>query len=155
IPTYTPQASTSEYIDVDGWHEPTALFNVRVTTPGGRVTSWISPGASSGTVKTPDGSIKIDNDLTSDAKGAKKIFMYFYDSGDSIAPKPGTWTLDFQRTTGATTGKLDTWIPVYYYGGTTPPTFAAGAWVDSTVTLCSPSTGDSIISVTAYTTKRN
>jgi hypothetical protein len=58
--------------------------------------------------------------------------------------------MDFQRNSGTTTGKIDTWVATWYYSGSTGPTFLSPDTLDL---VANPATGDSIISVGAYTTK--
>jgi len=151
VPTYSP--STGEYLDVQCWHASTALFQVRVTTPTGIQSAWIQPGATSGTVATADGAYTLSNDQTTNAKGRKEIDLYtWYQGGTTARPRTGTWKIDVQRLTGSTTGQLDAWIAGWRFGsGNVSPTF--GTNQDYTTTVASPATGDSVIAVTAYTTR--
>jgi len=151
IPTYSP--SNQEVLDVQSWHLSTALFQARVTTPTGIVGAWIQPNATSGTITTNDGTYSLSNDQTTNAKGRKLVELYIWSvGGTSPRPKSGTWKVDFQRLSGSTTGVVDSWISDWRFGsGGVSPTFSTN--VDMTTTLASPASGDSIIGVTAYTTR--
>jgi len=155
IPTYSP--STGEYLDVQAWHASTALFQVRVTTPTGIQSAWIQPGGTSGTVVTNDGAYTLTNDQTTNSKGRKEIDLYtWYQGGTTARPKSGTWKIDVQRLSGSTTGQLDAWIAGWRFGsGNVSPTFTngTGTVADNVTTIASPATADSVISVTAYTTR--
>jgi subtilisin family serine protease len=76
-----------------------------------------------------------------------------YDSGDSIAPKPGTWRIDVRRRTGATTGVFDAWInnETLGPGAASPVAFTSN--VDLGRLVSTPASADSVIAVGAYTTK--
>lgn len=151
IPTYSP--SNQEVLDVQAWHASTALFQVRLTTPTGIQGAWIQPGATSGTVNSTDGTYSLSNDQTTNPKGRKLVELYVWSPGGTApTPKAGTWKVDFQRLSGSTTGQVDAWIADWRFGsGGTPPTFSTNQ--DVTTTLGSPATGDSILAVTAYTTR--
>jgi hypothetical protein len=137
-------------VDIEAWHNSSAAFLAKLTSPNGFTTGWISPGSSSQTMNTTDGSFSLINDVVSNSRGAKQIRpqMWFGTS----PPKFGTWRLDVQRLASATSGVLDAWISnwVLETGGI-PPTFTSN--VNLTQLVQSPATADSVISVGAYTTK--
>jgi len=152
IPTYTPSAAVSEQLGVEGWHGAGASFNVRVTSPGGFTTGWVAPGAPRVTIPSTDGTFYVENDLTTNSKGAKQICTWIWDAGDGNVPRAGTWRLEVQRLTGATSGLLDAWISDWKFGsGGVSPAFTSS--VSYSQLLQSPATGDSIISVGAYSTR--
>jgi hypothetical protein len=150
VPTHTP--SSGEFLDVEAWHASVDQFQVRLTSPTGIQSAWIQPGASSGTVGTADGAYSIANDQTSNAKGRKAVKLYLsWLGGTNPIVKAGTWKVDVQRVAGST-GQLDAWISDWSLGsGNVSPSFATN--VMNTMTLASPSSGDSIIAVTSYTTR--
>jgi subtilisin family serine protease len=151
IPTYSP--STGEYLDMQSWHEPGAQFQVRLTTPSGFQSAWIQPGTGSGNISTADGAYYLNNDMTTDSKGAKEIEVYnYWSGGTNPRPKSGAWTLDVQRVAGASSGLLNAWIAAWRFGsGNVPPTFSTN--IDYTTQVASPATADSAIAVGAYVTR--
>ncbi len=152
IPSYTPTITINEYLEIEAWHEPTASFRVKLTSPGGYTTNWVNPGTSSGVIPTADGAILVQNATVTNSKGAKKIYVFLNDQGDNVPPAMGTWTLLVERVAGATTGVLDAWLTGWAFGTTlSTPVFTA--FVDPSRLVMSPATGDSIISAGAYTTK--
>ncbi len=152
IPTYTPSITINEYLEIEAWHEPTASFKVKLTSPGGYTTNWVNPGASSGVIPTADGAILVQNATVTNSKGAKKIYVFLNDQGDNVSPRAGTWTLQLQRQTGTSSGIAHAWVTGWAFGTTTStPVFTA--FVDPSRLVMSPATGDSIISAGAYATK--
>jgi hypothetical protein len=151
IPTYTPNVNVVEYLDIEGWHAPTATFAARVTSPSGQTTGWINPGGST-TISSVDGTFYLGNDVLTNSKGAKQIRAYLWDAGDGYAPKVGTWKLELQRQTAATTGvlrRVDRGLALRF------GQCRAGVHVERRLHAArhEPATGDSIISVGAFTTK--
>ncbi|MFH1017713.1 MAG: S8 family serine peptidase [Pseudomonadota bacterium] len=154
IPAYTPNAYTSEYLSIEAWHSPGAMFNAKLTTPNGFTTGWIAPGTPHNVLYTTDGSFYVDNDLATNSKGAKQILFVTWDRGDGVKPSAGTWTLDVQRLTGSTNEPLDAWITGWKFGSPyngVAPVFTSQ--INYTDLVMSPATGDSVISAGAYTTK--
>jgi hypothetical protein len=67
-------------------------------------------------------------------------------------PSVGTYMLEVQRLGPATTGRLDAWIADWKFGsGGVSPVFTSN--IDSSMQVCSPATGDYVISASAFTTK--
>src|SRR5204862_1523055 len=64
VPNYAPNVSVTEFLDIEGWHNAGAVFNARLTSPGGFTTGWISPGAQSPNIETTDGLLILRNDVT-------------------------------------------------------------------------------------------
>ncbi len=152
LPTYSPGPAGWEYVEVEGWHETSASFDVKVTSPGGYATSWITPNTSSGIVSTADGTLLVDNAIETNAKGAKRIRVYVWDRGDGFKPKVGTWKVSVKRRSGTSSGLLDAWVSVWRLGsGGVSPAFTT--FIDYTRLVDSPATGDNVIGVGAYTTK--
>ena len=153
IPTYTPLNGISELVQIEGWHDASASFDIKLTSPRGYTTNWIAPNATSGTVRSADGSLRVSNAQVTSVKGGKQVLIAAYDSGDSIAPRPGTWRIDVRRRAGATTGIFDAWInsEVLGPGAATPVAFTSN--VDLGRLVSTPATADSVIAVGAYTTK--
>ena len=153
IPTYTPLNGISELVQIEGWHDASASFDIKLTSPRGYTTNWIAPNATSGTVRSADGSLRVSNAQVTSVKGGKQVMLTAYDSGDSIAPYPGTWRIDVRRRSGATTGTFDAWInsEVLGPGAATPVAFTSN--VDLGRLVSTPASADSVIAVGAYTTK--
>jgi subtilisin family serine protease len=151
IPTYSP--STGEYLDMQSWHQPGAQFQVRLTTPSGLQSAWIQPGGQTGTVASADGAYYVNNDVTTATNGTKEIEVYtWWLGGTNPKPKTGTWTLDVQRVSGASSGLLHAWIAGWRFGsGNVSPAFSTN--IDYTTQVASPATADSAIAVSAYTTR--
>jgi subtilisin family serine protease len=153
IPTYTPNQSVSEVLYVEGWHDGSASFDVKLISPTGLQTVVYAPGSSSGFLETADGTLSIQNDITSNAKGAKQILvMVAYGNAGSAHPRSGTWRINVKRRTGSSSGLGHWWISDSVFPTTVLPAFT-GASVDTATTVTSPATGDSVIATGAYTTK--
>ena len=152
VPTYTPSTSVTEFLDVEGWHNASAVFSARLTSPGGFTTGWIAPGAQSPNIETTDGLLILRNDITTNSKGAKQIRVLIGETSTGVSPKVGSWKLELQRQTSATTGLFDAWISDWRFGsGNVSPVFTSQ--VNYTELIDSPASADSVISVGAYTTK--
>ncbi len=153
IPTYTPSLSQHETIYIEGWHEPSSAFDVKLISPTGITSATIAPGAESGYVETADGTILIQNDRVTNSLGAKQIVVYVsYGVEGTARPRAGTWKINIKRRSGTTSGLIHWWLSQYLLGTTTLPAFT-GAGIDTACTVSSPATGDSVISSGAYTTK--
>ncbi len=153
IPTYTPSPTLNEILYIEGWHNGSASFDVRVISPTGIQTSVIVPGGSSGYLETADGTLFIQNGITTNTLGAKQILvMVAYGNDGSPRPRSGTWRINVQRRSGTTTGLSHWWISDYVFATTVRPAFS-GAAIDTSTTVSSPATADSVISTGAYTTK--
>src|SRR5204863_9933315 len=64
----------------------------------------------------------------------------------------GTWKLDVQRLSGASSGLLHAWIAGWRFGsGGVSPAFTTN--IDYTMQVASPASADSAIAVSAYTTR--
>ena len=147
IPTYTPSMSVSELIECEGWHDPSVSWNIRLTGPLGATTGWVTPGNSVNMTTTVDGGIYVENDVNSSSSGAKKIRVRAYEF--VLPPTMGTWTIE---TDAVNDGRLDLWLTESIFSAIIGPTIFTSN-VDSTQTILSPSTADSVIAVGAYTTK--
>lgn len=153
IPTYTPSISQHEAFAIEGWHDPTASFDIKLTSPTGIATAVIAPGTESGYLTTADGTLLVRNAMTTATSGAKQILISVsYGTDGTARPRSGTWKVNLKRRTTATTGVAHMWIVSYLFGSTTPPAFT-GAAIDTAVTVTSPATADSVISTGSYTTK--
>ena len=153
IPTYTPSQSQTEYIILEGWHDASASFDVKLISPTGITSTTVLPGVNLGYVVTNDGTILIQNGITTNLKGAKQILVSVaYGTPGTARPKSGTWRVNLKRRTGTTSGTCHMWVSQHFFATTTLPAFS-GVTVDTAYTVSSPATGDSIISTGAYTTK--
>ncbi len=153
IPTYTPSISQHEALVIEGWHDPSAAFDVKLISPTGITTAVLTPGTQSGQIVTADGTYIIQNDILTNLLGAKQIMVYVgYGVNGSPRPRSGTWKLNIKRRSGTTTGTAHWWIAQSLFGSTILPAFT-GAGIDTAYTVTSPATGDSIISTGSYTTK--
>jgi len=153
IPVYTPSISQSEAINFEGWHDPSASFDVKLTSPTGISTPTIAPGTDSGFLVTNDGTLYVRNAMTTSTSGAKQILINVsYGTAGTARPRSGTWRINLKRRTGTTTGLAHMWLVSYLLGSTTPPAFT-GSLIDTACTITSPASADSVISTGAYTTK--
>src|SRR5436309_7051932 len=124
VPAYTPSGMVPEMLDIQGWHAPSAVFSARLTSPSGFTTGWIAPGSASPSNITTDGAFLVQNDITANSKGAKQIRAYLSENGAS--PKAGSWRLELQRQTNATSGLYDAWIADWQFGsGGVSPVFTS------------------------------
>jgi subtilisin family serine protease len=151
VPVAIQNPTINEYVEIEGWHNPTASFKVKLTSPSGYTTNWINPGASSTTLITTDGAFFVQNAMETSSKGGKKVRVYLYETG-GVLPRTGTWRIDAQRLSGTTTGLLDAWVSDWYLdSGTDSLRFTSN--VNLTKLIPSPATADSVIAVGAYVTK--
>lgn len=152
----TSTTTPGHYLDIEMWHNPTASFEVRLTSPNGGFTSaWIQPGGSTGTILTSDGAYQLYNNTVTSAKSGvtvgKQIRVYLFNNGGNNPIRSGNWTIEVHRLT-STTGRVDAWIADWYVGsGGTSPQFTTN--IDTSTCIASPATADGVIAVSAYTTK--
>lgn len=152
IPPYAPSGSVLEYVELEGWHDPTASFDVKLTSPTGINTGWILPGASANLPSSTSGGIYLENAVTSSSSGAKKTRVYLSDTGYGYAPQAGVWKIEVRRRSGTQSGRFDSWIVGEVLpGADLPVAYTLG--IDATMLVRSPATGDNVIAVGAYTTK--
>jgi subtilisin family serine protease len=153
IPTYTPSQTQTEYLILEGWHNSSASFDVKVISPSGITSTTVLPGIQTGYVVTNDGTVLIQNGITTNLVGAKQILVTVaYGTPGTPRPKSGTWRVNLKRRSGTTTGTCDFWVSQHFFATTVLPAFS-GSTVDTAGTVTSPATGDSIISTGAYATK--
>ncbi len=153
IPTYTPSQTQTEYLLIEGWHDPTATFDIKLISPTGITSATVAPGAQTGYVETADGTILIQNDVVTNQLGAKQILVTVaYGTPGTARPKTGTWRINVKRRSGTTSGTSHWWVSQHFFATTTLPAFT-GSLIDTASTVSSPATADSIISTGAYTTK--
>lgn len=155
IPPYSP--STGETLEVQMWHDPASYFQVQMTSPNGITSSVIAPGVSTGVITTADGSYVIANDTTTATKNGVTLwklidFSVYWQGGSTARPAAGAWTISVTRVSPSTNGRIDAWIANWLFGsGGKSPYFTTN--IDLSMTAASPSTGDNIVSVSAYTTR--
>lgn len=154
IPSYEESPSISEYFEFEGWHDSGASFNIKLTSPNGYSTGWITPNNSSGIINSPDGSMLLENAQIANSKGAKKIYGSINDITN--APAVGTWTIEVQRLGRTIDGTIDFWLSDWLLNGFEPGVFPAFiSHVEMNKLLLSPSTGNGIISVGAFVSKNS
>lgn len=153
IPSYTPSQSQGEALFIEGWHDPAASFDIKLISPTGITSQTITPGSQSGYVETADGTILVQNSITTSLSGAKQLLIFVgYGTIGTARPKVGTWRINIKRRSGTSSGTSHWWVAQHVFGTTTLPAFT-GAGIDTASTVSSPATADSIISTGAYTTK--
>jgi len=151
IPAYSASPNP-EYLDIEGWHNSTAAFKAKLTSPTGQTSNWVNPGVEFTNLTCSDGAFRIQNGTLTNSKGAKQLRVFIWDSDPTLPPRPGTWTLEVQRQSGTTSGVLDAWISDWVLGsGGVAPAFTSQ--VDYARTVANGATADSVISAGAYTTK--
>ncbi len=153
IPTYIPSISQHETIVFEGWHDGSAGFDVKLISPTGISTPVITPGTQSGYLETNDGTVLVQNGMTTNSLGAKQVLIYVgYGTTGTALPRSGTWRINIKRRSGTSSGVSHWWMAQSVLGSTTLPAFT-GAGIDTASTVTSPATADSVISTGAYTTK--
>lgn len=152
IPSYNPSQSVLEFVDAEGWHDPTASFDVKLTSPTGYSTGWVTPGTYVNLPASNNGGIYVENAVNSSPSGAKKMRLYLSDTGYGYSPTPGTWTFEVKRLGGTQTGRWDGWLTGWAFPGTNDVAKFTSS-VELARVIRSPATGNSVISVGAYTTK--
>jgi hypothetical protein len=160
IPFTTPPRGTgteNAYIAIEGWHDPSASFDLQLIAPSGAATSIVAPTGNSGTVDAPDGRLYLQNDLAADdTSKAKRAYIYLQSRafGDNL-PVAGTWTIKVTRRGG--TAPLDFWLTTWKYPvDVTQPIkipYFSGLGADATHTITSPGTADNVITTGAYTSQ--
>lgn len=153
VPTYTPTPTINETVEGEAWHNLTASFSVRLSSPNGISTGWVTPNTQVNILSTADGSIQLQNALTAQttSKG-KRIYYRIYDAGDQIPPRVGTWKIEIERLSGTTTGVLDLWITGIALGGSAGAVTFTSSATSLTMTW-SPGTADSVITSNSYVSK--
>lgn len=151
LPAYTPTTVAPENLVIEGWHDsPSAVFKVKLRSPSGYESAWISPGASSGYVTVGDGSYIVDNGLITNSRGARLISINIYRASTTTPhPTAGTWSLYVNRT-GGWSGVCDFWVSSWKLSTTVSPTFGSP---DFAMSITSPASGDKVIATGAYSTK--
>lgn len=153
IPTYTASQSQTEYLILEGWHDASASFDVKLISPTGLTSATVLPGTQTGYVQTNDGTTLIQNGTTTNQLGARQILVSVaYGTPGTARPKTGTWKINLKRRTGTSTGTAHFWVSQHFFATTLLPAFT-GSTVDTAYTVSSPATADSIISTGSWTTK--
>ena len=65
----------AEYLAIEGWHDATAAFDIKLKSPNNISTAVISPGANSGNISTTDGMTYLENDQQSTPKAKLKLLQ--------------------------------------------------------------------------------
>ncbi len=156
IPLYSPVSPPGSYVMMEGWFNKQDTISVRVVTPGGAIVGPV-PVTSGAHVDTPDGTVSI---LFNDLAGAPfppgtwdpDIRLEISITDDHHVISSGTWSIEVGAVALHLAGKVDMYLTQYDLGPDTPSIrFTLGA--DSTKTIRSPASADSVISVGAYSTR--
>jgi len=138
----------ADQIYIDSWFDftiPGLAVEVKVTTPSGSTTGWLSFSTSSYSISTIDGKITVES-VSNEYNGSGNIFIMISDS-DSTQIKEGNWQISFRTTNGTTL--IHSWMltsdGIYSY-------FNNG---DNYYTISSSFLLDDVITVGAFTTKTN
>jgi hypothetical protein len=151
ISAYTPTTVFPEAVFLEGWHDPSASFRVKLRSPGGTESGWIDPGETSGSVGTLEGTYRIDNATLTNSKGGKLIAVNVWRSGTAgTHPSSGTWTITLSREPGTASGICHFWVAHWNLGGGDAPVFRNP---DPGFTIACPATADEVIATGAYATK--
>lgn len=150
IPTYTPTTLTNESLFLEGWHDGSATYRVKLSSPGGFQSAWIETGGTSGAITVADGTYIVDNDRVTNSRGAKMIGITVYrNSTTSPHPGVGNWTITLTRT-GGSSDVCDFWVSSWKLGTVTSPSFVSP---DFSHMITSPGSADGVICTGAYSTK--
>src|SRR5439155_13855084 len=96
----TPSSSGQfDFVQIEGWHNDSASFDVQLTTPSGIRTQVISPAATSGYVSTTDGAVTLTDDQVANDRASHQIVVYLAATSGYFI-RPGTWTLTVTRRSG-------------------------------------------------------
>jgi subtilisin family serine protease len=150
VPSYTQTTSTPENVYIEAWHDASASFDIKLTSPSGISTPLLSPGASNNNQSTTDGEIYVENDVQSTTR-SKRIYAYFY-RGVTYHPAAGAWKLTVTRRSGTTSGVCDFWISNWSLLSSTYPAFVTPV-KDESRTVTSPATADSVLATGAYSSR--
>jgi minor extracellular serine protease Vpr len=150
VPSYSPTTLAPENVFIEGWHDGSSTYRVKLRSPTGIESAWIETGGTSGALSTASGTITVDNDRVTNSRGAKLIQIIVYRaSTTSPHPAMGNWTIVLTRT-GGSNPVCDFWVSTWKLGTVTSPTFTAA---DMSHLITSPGTADGLITTGAYATK--
>jgi subtilisin family serine protease len=158
----------NDYVFFDGWYPGGSEFRVQITTPSGKKypssfggrnrTLWKTNGNAGGFC-TPEGFIYVANMNGADTfweatNGDNNLYIEISDYSSTTCagsePAAGTWTIDIIDASGG--GELHAWNGSA--GGMTAADIAHnGVESDNALTVGSPGTAASVVTVGAYMTK--
>jgi len=146
VPTYTSSPYFTDFVEIEGWYESGNNFSITVRAPNGTSYGPVAKGASLNQ-STPSGYLMVANGTYTNSQGDAQVYFNVSRNGTNYVAQ-GLWTITVSAQTGS--GQTDFWMTQYYLSGSTP---AMEGGVSFEKTVVTPATGDSILSVAAYTTK--
>ncbi len=157
LPAYTPKNGVRDYLQLNGWFQEGDSFSVSIEPPRGLVSGPYSPRGYGGWEDTPDGLIDVCfGNCTMAGKNTLPRYemLITLDDGYGHPPAAGLWKLHFTTLTMDSASRGDLYVREQDLGAAS---VAMAYWVDgadSSRTVQSPASADSVIAVAAYTTKR-
>ena len=161
VPNYTQRPGAVDHVDLQGWFSASDSFEVWVVTPYDLRYGPVhcSRGGSGATWTTPNGEISVCSGSCTQSSlipAELLISLGHSDQGVGTTPAPGPWALEITPLPPIfVSGRLDIYVMEQDLGPTTEsvPTVT---WTnaDSSRTVLSPASADSVIAVGAHTTKK-
>jgi hypothetical protein len=150
VPSYVPDAGTqNDVIWLEAWYGSSSNMSITLTAPGGAAALGpISRGAVN-SVDTGSGALVLDNGTSTTVSGDVEVLMNIFDFTAGNPPASGTWNIRVANV-GASPASIDLWMNQATLGE--DPEWS-GLVATRTKMISSPSSGDSILCVAAYTTK--
>jgi len=135
----------SNSISIDGWYKSNTNFSVSVKTPKGTTVGPVARGGYADVI-TADGEVFLTNGTVTNAKGDYDVSIAVQTNPSTGVMGGGIFTITGTSVSGS--GPFDLWMGDVSMPGTMPA-FTTG--LSYAETVVSPATGDSVISVGAYT----
>ncbi|MBL7093384.1 S8 family serine peptidase [candidate division KSB1 bacterium] len=145
IPTFTPNNSNmDDYVIFEGWYDASQSYKVKIFTPGNNIFGPVSSGNEFGK-DTDEGAVFISNAKggPSNLNGDKQIQIQVYDYSTDKTPKPGTWKVIIEGSSGT----FNLWLA----GSSMDASLTSN--IDYSMIVGTPGTAFNAVTVGAYITK--
>ncbi|HEX7880423.1 MAG TPA: S8 family serine peptidase [Candidatus Eisenbacteria bacterium] len=156
VPAYAAAVgANNDYVILDCYYNGSANMSVTVTSPGPTpvVLGPITKGTNGGSGASLAGTIYAENGFTPSASGATNILIQVFDSNSARTPRVGVWTVTLTPVATVASTECDLWLADFHLGTAgVAATFTSD--VENAELVGTPGTGNSIISVAAFTSKQ-
>jgi len=157
VPAYTAAAgANNDYVVIDAYYNGSANMTVTLTSPGPTpvIVGPIAKGLNGANAASLAGNMYVENGFTASPSGATNIFIQVYDSNSARTPRVGVWTVTLTPVATVASTECDLWLSDFHLGTAgTAATFTSDA--ENAELVGTPGTGNSIISVAAFTSKQS
>ena len=150
VPAYTGSAGL-DYFLLDGWHEGSDSYAVTVVSPTGIVHGPVAKGNFYISTNSADGRVYIENDIITTNNNDVNLYIEVSDLLGNPRPRAGGWSVRITPIAVFTAGHVHFWS----YSNLSP-SYPDGIFTtkfDPDMTIGSPATADSLISVGGHITR--